>query len=360
MSVTQTYIMYLAVIFSSTACIWLSEKIPSAETSIKIFNKRYKFSTIRSFFIVVSLLVLIVPLVQRSCGADTPVYYFDYSTDRAHSFDAVFDYLLVFIHSYISEPKIGLGIISTVTIVITVLALLSLRSSMDITLAFFAYVTCVYFYSYNYMRMMFALSFVFIGYSLCILEKRKMAIIPFVFASLFHLSTIIVLVIHIAIINFRKHRRIVITLGVIGLIVFLMMPYRILSLISIERYSSQIIKTSTSPKVGIGTTVRALPILYLFYKYHKKFRNDNRYTWLLVFAFANIIFSFLGYYVGVASRISNVLLTFHIIYAVPMFIKEENNVIRIKNTKLIFIAYCIFMYYVMSRNFVTMQIVPYF
>lgn len=360
MSITQTHIMYVAIILSSTACIWLSERVQGGEISIIGVRKSHKLSLFRVLFTISALLILIIPLVKRTCGADTNVYYYDYLHDRIYNFDTLFSYLLAFLHRYISEPQVGLGVISTLTIIISVFSLLRVKKDLNITLAFFAYATCIYFYSYNYMRNVFALAFVFVGYSLCMLEKRRVAIIPFAIAALFHLSAIIVLAIHIALMNFRKHRTIVIMFGILGLVVFLAMPYRILSIISVERYSSQIVLGGSSTQIGIGTIIRAIPILYLLYIYHKKYNSDNRYTWLLVFAIANVIFSFLGYYVGTASRISNIILVFHIIYAVPMFVKEDDNVGRAKNSKLIFVLYCLVMYYFLSHNFEAMMIVPYY
>lgn len=360
MTVTQTYIMYAFVILSSTACIWLSELIYGREFLLLRIKKNIKISFCRSLFITLALLILIVPLVQRSCGADTNVYYYDYSHDRIHDFDMMFSYLLVFLHRYIKDPQVGLGCVSALTVIVSVFSLLCMRKKINVTLAFFAYVTCIYFYSYNYIRMLFALSFVFVGYSLCLEKKEKIAIVPFAFAALFHFSAIIVLIIHIVLMSFKKYWSILFLFGIMGLAVFLVMPYRFLSLIAVERYSTQIVLDGFSSQLGIGTIIRSLPILYFFYRYHKEYKNDNRYTWLLFFAIANVFASFLGYFVGTASRISNILLVFHIIYAIPFFVKEDVVVKRKNGFEVLFVLYCIGMYYIMSHNFRTMDIVPYY
>ncbi len=359
MNTTQTHLMYIAIIMFSTASIWIAENVNMGIIHIEGIRKRHTTTLARIIFIPIAYLILLIPLLKRTCGIDTPVYYFDYSHDRIQSFDIMFSYLLMYLHRYILDPKVGLGIVSVITVVLSVSSIIRLRERIDVTLAFFAYVTCIYFFSYNYMRMLFAVSFVFIGYSFCINDKRKLAIIPFAIAPLFHLSAIIVLIIHIALLNLKKHKGIVITLGVIGLLAFMAKPMYFFSLINVERYSSQII-INQHVSLGIGTIVRMIPIAYFLWEYNKEYRQDYRYMWLVVFTFANVIFSFLGYFVGSASRISNAILVFQIIYAVPLFVKEDENIERRETTRVMFLIYCIWMYYIISKNFETMAIVPYY
>lgn len=359
MSITQTYVMYIAIIIFSTASIWLSEHINIGCFSVVGTKKERRFVLSRGFFILVALFILIIPLVQRTCGADTAVYYYDYLHDRIYGFDTLFCYLLLFLHRYIPDPQIGLGVVSSITILLSVLSIVKLRDYINVTLAFFSYVTFIYFYSYNYIRMLFAISFIFIGYSLCVLEKRKVAVIPFAIASLFHMSTGLVLIIHILLMNFRKHRKIVIAFGIFGLLAFLAMPNAFLSLISVKRYSEQIALNQHST-IGIGTMIRILPIFWILWRYRADYKDDDRYTWILVFAVANAVFSFLGYFVGTASRISNILLVFHIIYATPLFVKEDEQKGRSWNIRWLFVVYCIMMYFIIAKNFDVMVIVPYY
>ena len=360
MTTVQTHIFYAGIILFSTALFWASENLHIGSFTIVKGNKIQKLFVSRFVFRISAFLVLTIPLVQRKCGTDTSVYYYDYIHDRIYDFDTLFCYLLKFIHRFIPEPQVGLGIISAVTIALSMISLMKLSKKIDPTLAFFAYVTCIYFYSYNYMRMLFALSFIFLGYSLCIAEKRKLAIIPFAIASFFHLSSLVVLGVHICLMYFKKHRALIITFSVLGLCAFLAKPDLFLSLITVERYSSQIVAGQQAAQVGVGTIIKALPLFYLIFKYYKKYKNDDRFTWLLVFGIANIIFSFLGYFVGTASRISNILLVFHIIYAVPLFIKEDELNKRKRAVRYGFIIYCILMYVLLTFNFDEMMINPYF
>lgn len=360
MSFLETHIMYVAIILSSTICVWLSEHIYGGKLYVDLIWKKYNILLCRNLFLFLTLIILIIPLMCRSCGSDTNVYYYDYSNDIINEYDSLFYYFLAFIHQYISDPQIGLGIISALTVVISIFSLFRLRNNICITLAFVAYVTCVYFYSYNYMRMLFALSFVFLGYSLCVEKKWKIAIVPFAIAPLFHLSTIIALSIHIVLLLFGKHRMALFILVAMVFVSFVQNPYYILSLLDIERYTNNISLLIESSKLGVGTIIRSMPVLCVFFMYYNKYRDDKRFTWLLIFAIANIMFSFLGYYVGVASRISNCLLVFHILYAIPLFIKEDDNKIRTSILYIIFVVYCFINYYLISGNFETMGIIPYY
>ncbi len=360
MSFLDTHIIYFFIIIFSTICIWLSEHIYCSNLLIRFIGKKYNISLYKNIFLFLALMILIIPLIFRTCGADTNVYYYEYSNDKINDFDSSFSYLLMFIHQYISDPQIGLGVISAFTVVISVFSLSRLRENISFTLAFIAYVTCVYFYSYNYMRMLFALSFVFWGYSLCIEEKWKTAAVPFAIAPLFHLSTIVVFIIHIALMIFGKYRVVLLLLAIIALVCFLQNPFYLFSLIDIERYTDNVSLLIESSELGVGTIFRSIPILFIFCLYYNQYREDKRFIWLLSFAVANIIFSFLGYYVGVASRISNCILVFHVLYATPLFIKTDKSKTRNNLLCFLFVIYCFITYYIISGNFETMGIVPYY
>ena len=359
MSIIQTRIFYISIIFVVYLIFATAEKKTSIFT-IKAINS-HTFNLSRDIFWLIGITVLVIPLVQRNCGADTPVYYFDYEHDRMYNFDIAFPYLLQFLHLFIPNAKVGLGIVSTLTVCIALISIIHSRDNVDLPLAIFAYCTQLYFYSYNYMRMMFAVSFIIMGYSLIIQGKRILCTIPFLIAPFFHLSSLIVLIIHFSVLFFESHKRIVILMYGIISFLFLSSPGYWLSLISIERYSEYINNATYGLKaIGVGTLIKAAPIIYIFSKYYISYYKEHIYTWIVIFTIGNILFSFIGYFVGVASRISNFLLVFHIIYGVPWIIKRENRKNIEQQLRIFYILYCILLYYNLSRNFERMMIVPYY
>ena len=361
MSKSQTYIFYIALIFISYILILLSERVQFGNIRIIKKNNDIKINLSANIFRALAFMILLIPLVKRKCGADTPVYYFDYTYDRIYSFDRTFSYILKGLHKFIPDPQIGLGLVSTISLGLVFIAFIMVKDIVDIRLSFFAYFTLLYFYLYNYMRIMLAVSIIMIGYSLVIQGKRKVAIIPFAFASLIHLSSIIIILIYITVLNFGKYKRVIIASSIIILFVFLMSPASFLSLITTERYREQINYASLGMmSIGFGTLIRALPILYLLWIYGHKYKGNIIYNYIIIFAIANVVFSFIGYYVGVASRISNMYLVYHLVYGVPFIVKDETNNRRRQIVSWFFVLYCFVMYYMISKNFETMNIVPYF
>ena len=359
MSILQSHLMYAIIIMLSTFLVWIADHSICLECVFNGVVRTHKISIARVTLYTVVFLIIIIPLVSRTCGADTEVYYFDYEHDRIYKTDYLFSYVLTILHSLIDSPQIGLGIISVVTVGLSLVSIFSIRDHISVPLAFFAYITSVYYYSYNYMRMLFAISFVFVGYSLCIVKKKKTAIIPFVIAAFFHLSSIVALLIHIGLLFFKRHKKLIIALSMVGLVVFIAFPSRLLSLVSVERYSDYI-NSGSSMTLGLGTVLRVLPALYIIWIYRKEHRTDFQYTWILGFMLANIVFSFLGYIVASASRLSNVLLVFHTVFGIPYLVKQDKSILRKADMTCLFACYCAFIYVLVSANFETMGIVPYY
>ena len=359
MSILQTHFLYVAIILFSTTLIWIAERTYSKTVTVELYGRRIHIQIARCILYLVVYIVLVVPLVQRTCGIDTEVYYFDYEHDRMYNFDRSFSYLLLFLHTFIPNPKIGLGIVSALTVALSMFSILRLRGRIDVPLAFFAYASCIYFYSYNYMRMLFAVSLVFVGYSFCVEERRTRAIIPFALAALFHLSTILVLAIHILLMLAGKQRLLLALLFIVGLTCFLLTPTTFLGLVSVDRYSSQISANQMANTIGLGTMIRVLPPVCFLLIYRNRYKTDLRFTWIEIFILANVAFSFLGYYVGAASRISNILLTYHLVFGLPLLLEEDKLVERRRSVRYLFIGYCIILYVLLANSFATMMIVPY-
>lgn len=356
LTILQTHIFYAFLIAFSAICIWLAA-INQQKTVIAGINGK-PIDVSGLLFFIVSFVVLLIPLVSRSCGADTPQYYKTYVSDDTAGLDFTFYFLCKSMHSIIKDPKIGLGIISAVTLFLAYYSFLTVKNRTEIQYAFLAYYTGMYFYLYNYMRIMVATAFVFVCYA-CLLKEKKIKALAFAgIAVLFHRSAVVVLLMVLIILAFKKHKRLVTFVGLLGVAAVVLRPYFFLNLITIERYSSYM-SSATGSSVGFGTTVKILPFFLVLY-YYRRYKEEFVYTSTLYLLIANLAFSFLGYIVDSASRLSNMYFVFHITCFMPwLFKQEENRGNKATLLKVFFILYCGLNYYMITANFDAMMIMPY-
>ena len=358
MTVEQTNIFYILLIFTAYLLIWLSSVKQIGRIRVRI-NWRLSLSIISLFLIIASYFLLLIPLINRQCGVDTPQYYRTYASGNTSGLDFTFYFICKVLHDIIPNPKIGLGILSALTLLMVYYAFLRIRNVIDYKYAFMAYYSCIYFYLYNYMRIMIAVAFIFLGYSFIVSGRGKKPYLLFGIAILFHRSALVVLFVFLVSRFFNKYRTLMISIGMVLLGVFIAFPSLFFRLVTIERYSEQI--TSVNQTVGIGTTLVILPFVVLLYMYNSKVSDRYLFNTTLYFVFANFAFAFLGYYVPSASRLSNMYFLFHLVFFTPYLIKNIENS-RDKRVILIafFIMYCVLKYYLGANNFSTMGIVPYY
>lgn len=358
MSSEQTKLFYIILIASAYLLIWSSSTEKIFGFYVR-FGRKHTVRLASLIPIVLSYFLLLFPLVNRECGVDTPQYYRTYVSDNTAGLDFTFYYLCKLLHSIIPNPKIGLGIISAVTLMIGYYAILRVADEIDYKYAFMAYYTCIYFYLYNYVRIMIAVNIIFYGYSCIIRSEHKRAYVAFFLAVLFHRSAVIVLFVYFVSRYFTKYRKAIISMGCAGLCVFLARPFVFLNLINVNRYSEQIINENQT--IGFGTTIIILPFLFLLYIYRNKVEDDNVYNSALYFTFSNLAFAFLGYFAAPASRLSNMYFLFHLIFFAPYLIKNvEKQFDRKMMLISFFILYCAFKYYIGTGNYTAMGIMPYY
>ena len=357
LSIAETYLFYAFIVLVATSLIWASETCKERHILIRFNRFNYNLDLFRLGMTGAAYVLLLIPLAIRNCGTDTPQYYMTYVSDDTSGMDFCFYYLCKILHSLIREPKIGLGIISGATLFLMFFAVYRIRHLIDARFAFLAFFTGIYFYLYNYMRIMVALSFIMIGFSYIVDYKPKKAFVFLCAGILFHRSAIVVLAVYVGTILFKKHMNIIITAGFAAVAFVIIRPMALLSMVSIERYSNLIDYTNAT--IGVGTTIRTIPFFFLLW-FYKCYRDEPVYVFTLSFTIANLFFSFLGYYVNSASRLSNMYFIFHIICFVPWLIKEEMDKNRATFfLKAFFVIYCVFTLYQLSGNFVSMGILPY-
>ena len=357
LTTVTTHILYIGIITVAFCFVFLSQHVTTSANSISISNNIYNYAELG--MLLISFIILVYPLAARTCGADTEEYYRIYTRDFIGNIDITFNYICKFLHSFIASPKIGLGLISATTLLIAFHSIITLKNTIDVQISFLAYFTTIYFYLYNYMRIMVAVSLILLGYSLLIRNKRIEAIIPLCLAVLFHKSAAVVLLVYMGILCFRKHKILIVSACGLFLVIFIMKPMAFLSLISSERYSSQIdYYAVTRGGIGVGTTLRILPFFVLLFIY-RYLKDEFVYEASFYFCIANLMFSFLGYYVSTASRISNMYFVFHTIFFLPWILKRDNNTTRRNIVAVFGVLYLLVSYYMITRNFSMMKIIPY-
>lgn len=361
MTISETYRFYFILIIVGGILVFISERNVLNKIKITITNR--KLGTVRLWSVLFkffSLCILGYPLLMRDCGADKQTYYYRYLHNGFDMMDGLFDLFRNFIHIFIANPKFGIGIIGVICLIIVMIAISSCEKEIEVSLAWFAFITALYFYYYNYVRMMCATTLVIVAYTYMIKNKNKQAIFYLIVASWIHLSAVVVLLVYVIMQYFVRYRRFFIGLIIIGIGAFVYNPMFFLSLISIERYSSQIVlDTVNNAKIGIGTFLRILPILLVQIFYLKKFKQNKVYNKLFIFSIINIGISLVGYFVGVASRLANMYFTAHILFALPWIIKHLNSYREKICLRIFFIMYMFFYYYLVAQNFKAMMIVPY-
>lgn len=356
-STLSTHVFYILIISLASLFVLLSQHVMTNSNSLLIHENTFDIAEI--VMLVVSFVVLIFPLVNRTCGADTEEYYRIYTRDYTDVVDFTFNYICKILHFFIPSPKIGLGIISVITLLIVFWAFLRVKDQISISYSFFAYFTTMYFYLYNYMRIMVAVSLIILGYSCIVKDEKYRALLLFGLAIFFHRSACVVLAVYLLIICFGKYKKTALAMSCIAIIVFIMKPYFFLGLISIDHYSSQIdYSTISSTSIGLGTIIRIAPFFVLLFIYRFQ-KNEKIYDVSLYFCIANLAFSLIGYYVSTASRISNMYFVFHLLFFAPWIIKQDSDVIRRRLIGILFIVYCVISYYLLTFNFGAMMIMPY-
>ena len=138
------------------------------------------------------------------------------------------------------------------------------------------------------------------------------------------------------------------------------MPGTFFALVSVDRYIPFINAINVKDvQIGVGTTLRVLSFLFIYLFQFNKFKHEKTYKLFGTMIMANWALSFLGYYVGVASRISNMYFVFHILYYVPWALRRTQSRGSRMILKIFAVFYCLLLYYFIAQNFRAMRIIPY-
>ncbi|MCI8373777.1 MAG: EpsG family protein [Lachnospiraceae bacterium] len=365
MSVESTHIFYIAIIVFATLFAEISNRIKN-DTSIKIRFKNAVFCIERPkamVFLAVSFFIVFLPLAVRNCGMDLKMYYIMYTRNGYETYDYLYFFLCKIIYYFTEDPKTGMAVIGFITLFIIYYVGFKLRKQLYYPLFFMGYFMVLYFYTYNYIRMMLAASIVILGYKFILEEKRTKAIFTFLIAIGFHFSAICVLTFYLLIVYFIKYRRLIIGGMLIVLWIFLQNANYFFEQIKFGRYLDMIKSIDyEGVSIGIGTTIKMVPLIIILFLFKHTFTDNKKlYNLFCFFTLYNVVISFVGYYEAIASRMANMYLVFSTLFLVPYIIQHEKR----KKTKLFvlkigYVFFCAFLYYQVLGNFRIMKILPYY
>lgn len=360
MTVQKTHFFYIIIITISTIFWCLSECGTSGRITIVLPKKRNSSFDFGSMIMtLICFFVLLIPLANRTCGADTDEYYKIYTGVYILASDTTFSYLCMILRFISADPKTGLGMIGAITLLLFFFALKNVRDEIDTKFAFFAFATALYFYLYNYVRMMLATSIIFVGYSYLVKKQNNKAFIFFLIAPFFHQSALLVLGMYFVIVFFTKYKKLVSFVACITIGIFIYRPELFFGLITDSRYDIYLRSTTFSnSSIGIGTFVLLIPFFVILIIYRRQ-KKEYVFSAALYLCIASLGFSLLGYFVAPASRLSNMYFIFHLVFFIPWLIKRETSKGR-KTVLILFgFCYCVMKYYVLTFNFSAMGILPY-
>ena len=366
----STILFYVCIIILAVLNYGISESFFKRKTRQYYANQKCEVVLIKKqfhqqdfisvIFEIISYFILLVPLANRNCGADTKQYYRIYQFGE-RDLEPLFIGFIDLLKRFIDNPKIGIGVIGAVSLLLVFYAFRILRDHYSATLCLLAYCTCLYFYLYNYVRMMFAASIIILAYALILKGNKTASLICMVIAIGFHKSAVVVLAVYLMYFLFQKHKAYLIIGSIACIITFLMFPVSFINMINDERFSAQVNQHQLiSATIGFGTILRALPMMILIVLVYKKYKDDKDYFGFLFAQILNLGFSLTGYFVPSTSRLSNMYFVYHILFFIPwLYRKERKNSNKYIYTVL-YVLYCFFNFYLLSGNFKLMKIDPYF
>lgn len=364
LSERETMYLYVSIVLLSSIAYLVYDYLDtySSGVRIKVWKRGSAFSPSACIFIIISLLVALIPLINRNCGTDTPNYYRSYSNPYRQSHDVLFYYIFRILNHFTSDPKTGIGIIGLITIAPLVIVI-SKKSHLYVRwLVILSYMTTLYFYDYNYTRMMMASTIIIIAYSYLLDHNKKTGLILLGISVLLHQSSIIVFAVYFIALFLIKYRKIlVLTTGAL-VFMFIRNPGYFFEFVTYDRYTSYIEMLNVdNVTLGIGTTIIAIPLLLILIYYNKKIEDRYIYNLFFISIIFNVSVSVLGYYISVASRISKMCFTMNSLYMVPYILKNVELSDNEKKMLYFFqICYCFLMFFMLQKSFKYIGIMPYY
>lgn len=364
-------IMVIILLISAIIFAYFSQK-----------NKTYKNNlfcgTYENFFIIpfiISFFILAFLCFFCKSGTDMPIYVNLYSTwTLSDLFDLKFEIgdkiLFIFLHIFIKNPYIGIGIVKVLSVSMIFKSFYLLKNRINICMAVTVYTILLYIFNFHLIRMMIAVGIVFLALTYEIIGKRFRCFILLVIAIFFHYSSCIILFTYIVYVLFSKKfsiKKILVIL--IGIAYVYSNAIQIVSsFIKIDifsKYSTYGIISSTG--TGIVQILQFIPvaiILLIRYKYENKtkFYQISFFCGIMLFLTGSM-----GYIYAVIGRLTYYFYFFFVIYGASTPLKKNDIIIKCGKIRynmsmiLIFvlIAMKVYIYYILGNGLNTNGLLNY-
>lgn len=353
-SVLQTWLMYGLILLSSVLLPFLDEK---CKISLRIHNRRYKCG-----YRVLLFFVLMIPLVFRTCGVDTEVYDYMFVHTKASGggLDPLFYILQNAVYMVNHDPKTWHGVMAFISLLCIFITSNRLSNIIDQKIFMLYFVTYLYFYAFNYSRMILSVSLLFLAISYMITRNyARFAILGFI-SVLIHSSSLLVVGIALVFLFWRNHKRIILLIGVSTIIIMITFPSLFVAIIGLSSFGKYI-SNDNGTGFGIGSLLQVMPFLIILFMLRKRIDDKHIFSLLTLFMLTNIAFGLLGYIVPIASRLARFSLSFPILILPAIAYKDADNLSGMaaqRKTILIVLAVIMFVLFI-APSLETIGIVPY-
>lgn len=331
---------------------------------------KLEYTSFRKYYFFLSFIILASVCFFCKSGVDIKNYVEFYNSWTIDDFaDLSFEIgdrvLFVFLHSFISDPYIGLGVIKVISIGLVYKALYIMRKQIHIGLAIFSYIALLYMFNFHLLRMMLALGIVFLAFALEVEGKSKKCVCLLALAFLFHYSSILVLMIYLLykILGNKLSLPKLIVLMIVFLLVYgnlqRIVGYLTSSLQVFGKYDRYTSETTSG--TGIVQIVLFIPVIYILMQGYRESKDDIIYRIGLFLGLMTFFSGSMGYIFPVISRTVYYFYFFFVSYCSSTPLKMYDKRFVLGQWSINFSTVCLildiflraYIYYIMGDGFVS-------
>lgn len=325
MKILVTALLIMAILFAKSA----QKNRVTTGREPDIYGKYEQFQMLP---FIMSFCILAGVCFFCKSGTDMPVYAEFYSSWRLSDladlrFELGDKLLFILLHVFIKDPYIGLGVIKVLSIALVYKTLYVLRDKIQIGLAVLAYVALLYVFNFHLIRMMIALSLVFLGLAYELIGRRRKCIVLLVAAIFFHYTSCVVLIVYIGYLLFsRKFSVGKILILVVAILFVASNAVQIVSALTKISFFSKytVYDTVSSEGSGIVQIVLFIPIALILLKNYRSEKDTAFYQLAFFCGIMTYFIESMGYVFSTIGRLAYYFYFFFIVYGAATPLKRND------------------------------------
>lgn len=282
---------------------------------------------LKPLFILIGLiLTCVLGLRGQNVGKDTIVYIQSASDNLTYIWDGSgmevgFMYVNKFLGWFFSNGQISIFIFSFLTVYFILVSLWHNKSIINIFFALGFFVGVYYFQALNLLRIYLAASFITWGFHYIIMGKMKKYILCVLFAALFHLSSIVMLLPLAYYVLYKKSPWMAFSVLCIAVFMVVSVASHFSDYLVIQRYADYGGKNDYEGGFGIMLLVDYLPGLFLVWYIWKHKITGIWADMLTCFTLVAVFIRSIAYYIVIAGRLNTHFMVLYLIL-IPYFLNE--------------------------------------